>query len=333
MNFIRATILLASLAGGAAAAQAQGIDDTARQTYFDAFKDKTVVFIPHSMGFDLAQGWHKALQQQADALGYKLEVRDPNWNVDAGTQALTQAVNQKPDIIVVQNPDVQSYARILKRAQQAGIYVIQVNLKSSVATDVYVGADWIEIGRQQALAMVKKCGQGSGKSGKVSVVQGILTSAGSVYQAKGIYDVLKEHPEIQVVSDQAGDWDANKARAITQTVLQQHPDLCGVFGFWDGMDGGSAAAIREAGKQDEVTLLTSGGGAKVDCDNVENGTFSTVFSYDVPGQGRDINAVIKMLLQTKPAAGAAQYSLYTPLIPLTKESIGPGTCWDPSAKN
>src|SRR5690606_11344578 len=97
--------------------------------------------------------------------------------------------------------------RILQRAQQQGIYVIQVNLKSSVATDVYVGADWVEIGRQQALKMVKLCGKDSGKSGKVSIVQGILTSAGSVFQSKGIYDVLKDHPEITVVSDQAGDWD------------------------------------------------------------------------------------------------------------------------------
>lgn len=313
------------------AASAQGIEDPARDAYLETFKGKSVIFIPHSMGFDLAQGWYEGLKSQADYLGYKLEFRDPNWNVDAGTQALTQAVNQKPDVIVVQNPDVQSYARILQRAQQQGIYVIQVNLKSSVATDVYVGADWVEIGRQQALKMVKLCGKDSGKSGKVSIVQGILTSAGSVFQSKGIYDVLKDHPEITVVSDQAGDWDANKARSITQTVLQQHPDLCGIFGFWDGMDGGSAAAIREAGKQGEVALLTSGGGAQVDCDAVRDGTFTTVFSYDVPNQAREINTVIKTLLQTKPEPGSVKYNLYTQLVELTPESVGPGVCWTPKA--
>ena len=74
--------------------------------------------------------------------------------------------------------------------------------------------------------MVKKCGVGT--SGKVAIVQGVLTAATSVYEIGPILNVLKQHPEIKVVSTQAADWDAIKARALTATVLQQHPDLCGL---------------------------------------------------------------------------------------------------------
>ena len=87
---------------------------------------------------------------------------------------------------------------------------------------------------------------------------------------KGVENVLAKNPELKVVSSQAADWDAAKAKGITQTVLKQHPDLCGIVGFWDGMDSGTAAAIKEAGLTGKVFLATSGGGEqKGACDQVK----------------------------------------------------------------
>jgi hypothetical protein len=50
----------------------------------------------------------------------------------------------------------------------------------------FTGADWYEVGRLLAEDVVKQCGAGSGKSGKVSIVQGELTAAASVDQIGGI---------------------------------------------------------------------------------------------------------------------------------------------------
>ena len=38
------------------------------------------------------------------------EIRDPNWSTDAGAQAITSLIAEKPDVMVIHNPDVQSYA-------------------------------------------------------------------------------------------------------------------------------------------------------------------------------------------------------------------------------
>ena len=88
---------------------------------------------------------------------------------------------------------------------------------------------------------------------------------------KGVENVLAKHPEIKIVANQAGEWDATKAHSIISTVIQQNPDLCGVVGFWDVMDLGAAAAIKELGKP--IALVTSGGGEQMACDNVEKGVF------------------------------------------------------------
>jgi ABC-type sugar transport system substrate-binding protein len=293
----------------------------------DAFKGKKVAFVPVALGFDLTEGWSEILKKQAKELGYDYVVRNPNFNADAGAQAISQLITEKPDVMVVHNPDVQVYARLIKKAQEAGIYVIQINMKSTAPSDYFVGADYTKLGEQAAEMMVKKCGEGSGKSGKIAIVQGVLTAAASVYQMTGINDVLSKHPEIKIVSNQAADWDSSKARAIMQTTMQQAPDLCGVIGFWDTMDVGTGSAIREAGKTDQVFLVTSGGGSDTACTNVENGTFGAELSYDVPRQGGDMNKDIRALLEKKPAAGAEKVTQITPIQVLSKETIKPGSCW------
>jgi ribose transport system substrate-binding protein len=307
--------------------RADGLVDPSRAGYLETFKGKKVAFVPIAMGFDLAQAWSSQLAKQAEELGYSYAVRDPNWSTEAGAQALTQLIAEKPDLIVVHSPDIQSYARLLKQAEAAGIYTLQVNMKSAYVSEGYVGSDYNGLGELAANLIVKQCGQGSGKSGKVSIVQGVLTGGASVYQIEGVERVFKQHPEIKVVSNQAADWDASKAKAITQTVLQQNPDLCGIIGFWDGMDIGAGAAVKEAGKTGEVYVVTSGGGSTSACENVNNGTFSALISYNAMAQGRDLNTLIKALFETKPKPGTVKVIDYSPLTVLTKDTVKPDSCW------
>jgi ABC-type sugar transport system substrate-binding protein len=311
----------------ASAANAQGLNDPTLQPYLDSFKGKKIGYVPFSMSFDLAQGWLAGMQKQADELGYEIIVRDPNWNTDVGSQAMNQLINEKPDIIVYMNPDLQSYARILKKAQAAGIHLVAVNLKSVFPTH-YIGEDWQQNGVEEAKYIVSKCGKATGRSGKVSIMQGILTSAASAYQLYGVMSVLEKHPEIEVVSNQSANWDAGKAREITQTVLQQHPDLCGVIGFWDGMDIGAGAAVKEANLAEPVYVVTSGGGAReAACDKLMDGTYSAYINYDVRRMAADINSVIKILLQSHLPADMQPFSLPTPAQILTKDNLTPSSCW------
>ncbi len=311
------------------AATADGLTDPGLAPYVTALKGKKVVFLPVAMGFDLAEGWTSGVRQMVKANGGSFAIRDPNWSTTAEAQALTELISEKPDLIIVHNPDVQSLARLNEKAEKAGIYVIQVNMRSSFSTDAYVGANWQKVGEAEANALVRKCGAGT--SGKVAIVQGVLTAATSVYQIGPILKVFSQHPEIKVVSNQAADWDASKAKALTTTVLQQNPDLCGLISFWDGMAVGSSAAIREAGKTGKVYVVTNGGGEQMACDNLESGNFDEYVSFDVPRQASDMNDAIKMLFQSKEPAGSVKFSLYTPNKILTKADLKPGSCW--SMKN
>lgn len=316
-----------ALTGMGAHAMAQGIDDPRRADYFKTFEGKTIAFVPVTMGIDLTEGWASVMKSQADRLGMKLEIRDPHFSADAGAQAITSLIAEKPDVLVVHNPDVQSYARLLKRAEEAGIHVIQINMRSNYNSDVYVGADWIGIGEAEAQAIVDKCGAGT--SGKVAVLQGQPTSGSDSGMMKGADNVFSKHPEIKVVANLAGEWDATKAHSIISTVIQQNPDLCGVVGFWDVMDLGAAAAIKESGKP--IALVTSGGGEQMACDNVAKGTFDKEIAYQVMDQGRDLNDMIATVLESGLPAGKLKAVVYSPQLIISKETLRPGLCWSATA--
>src|SRR6476660_6454785 len=326
-NPTRATLAALALAAMTAPALAQqGLDEPFQKPFKDALAGKTVAYVPVAMNFDLTEGWYAGLKKELEPFGVKFVIRDANWNTNAGAQALTTLISEKPAAIIVHNPDVQTYAKLMQRAENEGIYIIQINMGSVYRSSAFVGANWIEIGERDTEAVVKAC---EGKSNKIAIVQGALSAAASAYTLKGVENVLAKHPEVKVVSSQAADWDAAKAKAITQTVLRQNPDLCGIVGFWDGMDIGTAAAVKEAGLTGKVFLATSGGGEqKGACDLVKSGAFDLDLSYDVPTQGTDMAALIKWLLSSDTKPGAVKGSVYTTLIPVTKDNAGiDGTCW------
>lgn len=320
-------LAFAGLVASGPVTHAAELFDELREPYYETFKGKKVAFIPEGMGYDLTETWAGAIRDASEQLGFEFSVRDPNWNTSRGTQALTALLAEKPDVIVVHNPDVNAFARLLQRAEKQGINVIQVNMKSTFSTNAYVGADWTQFGELGAQEIVKQCGEGSGTSGKVAIIQGTATSGASVYQNTAAMKVLDANPAIKVVANQPGDWDASKAEAITRTVLQQHPDLCAVFGYWDVMTLGAAAAVKEAGKQGQVKVFTNGGGEKMACDNIQSGMFTKYWSYDAPGQGRDIVSLIKVMLQSKMEPGAMRVALYTPAKEISMENFDPSACF------
>jgi ABC-type sugar transport system substrate-binding protein len=308
-------------------AVAEVLDDGQNVNYYADMKDKKVIFVPQAAGIDNVEGYITAMRKQAEALGYTIDVRDPNWNTDLGAQAISAAITEKPDALVVMNQDVQSYARLLKQAMAAGIPVIQVQVKSVTTTDGYAGPEWFDVGYRNIKTAMEACSVDKGKSGKIAIIQGTPTNPANAYGMAALEDLQAKYPDIQVVSTQAGDWDATKAHGVASTVLKQNPDLCAYIGFWDGQDVGVAAAIKEAGLTGKVLMFSSGGGNQSSCDTVSSGGFDSYISYDAAGQARDLNDAIKVVFQQKNTPGEKPFAFYSNLKIITKDTLTPTSCW------
>ena len=313
------------------AAPAFADEDPGPAAYKAALEGKRVALVPMAMGFDLAQGWAAYLKREVEGWGGVFETRDPNWSVEAGAQAITDLINSEPapNVLVVHAPDLNSYVKLFKKAQEKGIYVILIDNPANFAADAFIGSDWDRLGQLEAEAAIKACGPDSSK--QLGLVQGDQVNASSLYQYAGIMKVLEKNPEFKVVAKPDSNWDATTARNVTTTMLQQNPDICAIIDFWDGDASGTAAAIRDAGKEGKVALVTTGGGEKVDCDKLESGEFTAVVMTELKRQSSDMNAIIKFLLQSGQPAGTFKTYIYTLEQAYTKADLKPDTCWDVKA--
>ncbi len=311
------------------AARAQ--DDPGPAYYANALKGKRVVLVPMAMGFDLAQGWAAYLKREVEGWGGTFETRDPNWSTEAAAQAITDLIasDPKPDVLVIHSPDLNSFSKLLKKAQSKGIYVVLIDNPMNFPADAFIGSDWDRLGQLEAEAVVKGCGENSSK--KLGLVQGDAANASSIYQYNGIMKVLKQHPDFKVVAEPFSNWDPTTTRNVTTTMLQQHPDICGIVDFWDGDATGATAAIKDAKLEGKVFLVTTGGGETVDCKALEDGTFGAVVMTRLQHQSGDMNAIIKFLLQSGQPPGTSKTYIYTLETAVTKADLRPDTCWDVKA--
>ncbi len=293
-----------------------------------ALTGKTIAWVPQAMGLPLTEIWTRVMREEATARGMKFELRDPNWNATAGLQAVSSLIGERPALMVIHNPNVQIYASELKRAEEAGIPVITVNMVSNYKTAAYVGPEWQQVGRMLGEEIIRQCGSGTGTSGKVSIIQGELTSGVSIEQMQGLSAALAADKGIQVVSTQAANWDATRAHDITATVLQQHPDLCATVGFWSTMTAGVHEAIKAAGKLAQVKVYASGGEGKVDCQHVDSGQITKVLSYNSPDQAKAVIQVASVLLQSGAPPQAFRIANYSTLHWMEKGHYDPALCYD-----
>jgi ribose transport system substrate-binding protein len=306
-----AAALAASVLAAATLTPARAADprEELHASFEKAVKGKTVAWVPVWLGV-LESTWTRVMKAHFDDYGMKLVVRDPNFKSDVQLQAVSTLINEKPDVLIVQNPTANLLARELKRAMDAGIYVVQVNMASNTLTDAYVGADVPKLGRMLAKDVVAECGGGKG-SGKVAILEGEATAAYSLDMARAATEVLKSDPTVKLVSSQPANWDANKAGDITTTVLQQHPDLCAILSVWGPMTAGAAQAVKNAGKQGQVKIYVASDGQPADCDLLEQGLFTKNLSYRADTQGEAIVNAVLGLLQNGDKPGSKKLAYYT----------------------
>ncbi|MBT3330025.1 MAG: sugar ABC transporter substrate-binding protein [Rhodospirillaceae bacterium] len=325
VTVMAATVALA--AGGAiAAGKISGkTERMVRSDFVDALNGKTVAFVPISLGLPLSDFWDAGIRDAATAIGMNYVVKDPAWNMNAMSQAISALISEKVDYLVVQNPDVQVFAKLFRKAEQNGTHVIQLNMASNYRSSGFVGVDWVSHGQEVGDDIVKQC---AAKGGKVAIVQGELTAAANVWFNVGLMKAFKASGKINVVNDQAAQWDATKAHDITAAVLQQHPDLCATVGVWGIMMMGSGQAIKEAGKTGEVLVYGSGSNSRPVCDSLQTGILDKHYGYDSYLQGRDVVNAIQAMAQMKVEPGERPFALYTPIDVLAKETVAKDDCRD-----
>ena len=239
-------------------------------------------------------GWLGAISKNAQAAADAhddveftlLEAAD----ADSQAQQIEQAISQDPDVLVVLPQDGAALTPIARRAEQAGIPVVNIDrlfTTPDAATATILGDNY-QIGVLAAdyIAEELNC------EGNVVEIQGLAGISVTTDRTKGFTDTLRSKcPDggIEIVASQPGDFNPDRGLTVMENILQAQSEIDAVYTHDDDMAQGVVQAIRNAGREDEM-FLTGVGGSKAAMEQIkEGGLYRATFLYNPNMAGSAVN--------------------------------------------
>jgi len=209
------------------------------------------------------QVMQSGVEKAAGELGIEVVTQiPPTWGVAVQTPLLNAMIARGDlNYIITAPTDKEQMVAPLQAALDAGIKVITVDtflgdgeyVNGPVKFPIsYIGSDNVEGGRISARGLAKSIG---GKG--VVYINSTNPNVSSVEgREQGFKEVMaKEYPNIKVLGPDYNLDDQNKATQQTAAILEQHPDLAGVFGTNVFSAQGAGAAVVNAGLGGKVQVV------------------------------------------------------------------------------
>ncbi|SED66198.1 substrate-binding domain-containing protein [Ruania alba] len=163
-------------------------------------------------------------------------------------------VNQGYDAYILAPESTSNLTPAIETIMDQGAPIVNVD-DARIAGTVYVGPDHTLNGTQAADYIA----QANPDGGPVAQIEGQAGSSAATLRIAGYTEGVEAHDDLELVASVPGNWSADEAFAATNQILQQHPDLVGIYANNDTMAIGVAQAVAEAGLTDQITIVGTDG--------------------------------------------------------------------------
>ena len=179
------------------------------------------------------------------------DAKEPNAQISDLENMQTQGV----DAMVILATESAPLTPIAEKLHDAGILIVNVDRGfTKPVADFFIEGDNKAFGRKSAEFIVQKL---NGK-GKIAVLEGIPSTVNTdrVEAAKAVF---KANPGIQIVADDSGMWNREKAGTVMQNMLAANPQIDAVWASDDDMALGAETALKAAGRDKNIWILGGAG--------------------------------------------------------------------------
>jgi ABC-type sugar transport system substrate-binding protein len=177
-------------------------------------------------------------------------VTDAGFNPAKQAADIEDLVSKGVDLLLFWPVDEKSVLPALQKAAAKGVVTINVGYNfmrdPAVTGNAYVD-QW-----DMTLQGAKRFVESIGGKGKIVAMLPIAGSSAAVVQLGALKAAIADHPEIELLSVEYGDWNRAKAKQLTENLLQRFDHIDGVFSPAAQMSMGMVEAFDEAGRLDEV---------------------------------------------------------------------------------
>ncbi len=173
-------------------------------------------------------------------------------------KAIKSFIEMGVDVIGVAPVVETGWEAVFKEAKDAGIPIVLVDRMAKLEDEslyaTFIGSDFIEEGKNAAIEMSKLLGG----TGKIVELEGTVGASAANDRKKGFHDEISaNHPGIEIVVSQTGDFTRAKGKEVMESFLKTYgAEIKGVYGHNDDMVLGAIEAIKEAGFKPGVDIKT-----------------------------------------------------------------------------
>jgi ribose transport system substrate-binding protein len=197
---------------------------------------------------DFYKDLEAAMRTTAAANQIELIIQSAEMDPARQTSQIENFLTRGVDAVVICPCDSAGVAPVIKRCQDANVPVFTADIKADGSTGVvsHIASDNVAGGRLAAETMAKLIGD----SGEVVIIDHPeVTSVQD--RVRGFEEEMKRHPNITIVSKPSAGGTRDRAFAITENMLQAHPNLGGIFAINDDT---ALGALRAAGDRQLVII-------------------------------------------------------------------------------
>jgi len=138
---------------------------------------------------------------------------------------------------------------------------------------------------------------------------------------------MKKNPKLVYVGDLPGDWNRQKAFSQMQNLITSYPDLKACFVENEDMALGAIQALKEAGKDQQVAIVSQNG-APYGLESIAAGGIKATVGWS-PSQ--EAQLALRTLVNYIHGKKDQPKLTITPMTVITKTNISAATPWEPTA--
>ncbi|HXE80658.1 MAG TPA: substrate-binding domain-containing protein [Vicinamibacterales bacterium] len=178
-------------------------------------------------------------------------------DVEAQVGLVEQMIARQASAIVLAPADSKALVAACARAADAGVVVVNIDNRLDAEALAerglrvpFVGPDNRKGARLAAEEVARTLEPGA----PVAILQGVPTAYNSVQRVLGFEDAIREY-RLRLVASQPADWDAARGSQVAAAIIGEHPAVQALFCANDNMALGAVAAVRAAGREDEIHIV------------------------------------------------------------------------------
>ncbi len=198
----------------------------------------------------------KAAAEKAKELGYEVRTVSHNEDTTKQSELFDNAISDKAAAIICDHAQAEAAADEVRKARASNIPTFLID--RGIEEEGLAVSQILANNPQGAKAVAEKFAEAVGKQGKYAELTGIKTDANAELRSRAFHEVLDQYPEMKMIAQETANWELTDAAQITETVLQEHPDLKGIICGNDTMALGALEAVHNAGLSDIVVVGVDG---------------------------------------------------------------------------